>query len=146
MQFGDPRFAVLAGEAGIGKTRLMEHVAEQAAACGMRVLRTGCVELGAEGLPLAPVTAALRQLVREIGIERLSAMLPAIDALLRLLPELGAPEKPGAPEKLGTADSGHDSQGRLFELFATLLGRLGAEQPLVLLVDDLQWADRGIRR
>ena len=130
---GQPQFAVIAGEAGIGKTRLMDHVADRHAESGARVLRTTCVELGAEGLPLAPVTAALRQLIGDLGVAGVCELLPNADPLLRLLPELGA------------ADAGHDSQGRLFELFGVLLQRLGTDRPLMLLVDDLQWADRSTR-
>lgn len=129
---GDPRFVVLAGDAGVGKTRIMEHVAGERAAAGARVLRGGCVELGAEGLPLAPVTAILRALVTEIGPDGLDALLPGAADLRRLLPESGARTEPSG-------------RARVFELFAALVVRLGAERPLLLVVDDLHWADRSTR-
>ncbi len=130
---GEPRFVVLAGEAGIGKSRLLQHVSHRAAAGGVRVLSGSCVELGTEGLPLAPVTAVLRSLVVDPGPAALRAMLPGVDGLLRLLPELDPGQR------------GPDPQPRLFELFTALLRGLGAERPVLLVVDDLQWADRSTR-
>lgn len=119
----EPRVVVLVGEAGIGKTRLMARFADRTAEAGARVLRTACLELGTQGLPLAPLLSALRQLT---GV-------PLPDLLLRLLPEhdRGA----GPPE----------DQARLFDLFGAVLHRLGTEQLVVWLIDDLHWADRSTR-
>lgn len=130
---GRPRFVVVGGEAGIGKTRLLHHVAQRAARAGTRVLSGSCIELGTEGLPLAPVTAVLRSLVLDPGPAALRSTLPGIDGLLRLLPELDPDQR------------GPDPQPRLFELFAALLRQLGVERPVLLVVDDLQWADRSTR-
>ncbi|MFI0355246.1 AAA family ATPase [Actinomadura sp. 9N407] len=59
---GEPRFVLVAGDGGVGKTRLMSQVAEQLAASGVRVLRGSCVELGEDGPPFAPFTGMLRDL------------------------------------------------------------------------------------
>ena len=64
---GEPATVLLGGEAGIGKSRLAAEFAAHARAAGGRVLTGGCLELGAEGLPFAPFTAVLRELMREIG-------------------------------------------------------------------------------
>jgi hypothetical protein len=56
---GEPVIAVIGEEAGVGKTRLADQPAA-AREQGVRVMRGGCVQLGEEGLPLAPVTEALR--------------------------------------------------------------------------------------
>jgi len=69
---GDPVFAIIGGEAGIGKTRLAEEFATRATTAGFAVLTGNCVELGAEGLPLAPVISALRALTTPIGSGRRS--------------------------------------------------------------------------
>jgi DNA-binding CsgD family transcriptional regulator/antitoxin (DNA-binding transcriptional repressor) of toxin-antitoxin stability system len=133
---GEPAVLVVGGEAGVGKTRLLEEFAARARLGGARVLAGGCVELGEDGLPFAPVVAALRGLLRdaEPGIEELLA--PARDDLARLLPELGR-RLPDGPWP--------GNRGRLFEVLLDLLERLGRQQPLVLLLEDLHWADRSTR-
>ena len=52
---GEPLVALVSGEAGVGKTRLADQVAVTAAEQGVLVLRGGCVPLGEEGVPFAPV-------------------------------------------------------------------------------------------
>jgi predicted ATPase len=124
---------VLSGDAGIGKTRLMIHFTDRIEHTGFRVLGTGCVELGAAGLPLVPLQTALRQLVDQLGVETLRQTQAGIDALLRLLPEFGAL----AP--------GPDDPTRLYDRFGALLAHLGAEHPLLWLIDDLHCADGSTR-
>src|SRR2546429_5148339 len=82
---------LIGGEAGIGKSRLVrEFLAgiEEA-----RVLTGGCLELGEDAPSYAPFTAALRTLVRQIGVAGVADLLPpaAVGELARLLPEFGAP-------------------------------------------------------
>ncbi|WP_232074594.1 helix-turn-helix transcriptional regulator [Phytohabitans suffuscus] len=124
---------LLGGEAGIGKTRLVEEFRRHALADGVRVLTGQCVELGEEGLPFAPFVAALRDLLRRDGT---AAFDGHEHEFARLLPELG----PAGPEGLVDANRGY-----LFELVAGLFGRLARERPLVLVVEDLHWADRSTR-
>ncbi len=80
-------------------------------------------------------TAALRDLVREQGPAEVTGLLPGHDAgeLAGLLPELGSPPAGGDPEM---------ARGRLFGLLLTLVERLAGTQPLVLVIEDLHWADR----
>src|SRR6202042_747409 len=89
---GSPSAVVVGGEAGIGKSRLVREFADRSRGAGARVLIGGCLELGADGLPFAPFTAMLRDLVREIGADELVGLLPGSDRatreLARLLPEL----------------------------------------------------------
>ena len=63
-QAGEPAFVLVGGEAGVGKTRLVSELAARASGAGFLVLTGQCVELGAEGLPLAPLVDALRALAR----------------------------------------------------------------------------------
>ena len=68
---GEPLVALVSGEAGVGKSRLADQVAATAAEQGMPVLRGGCVPLGEEGVPFAPVTEALRGLARALDPDEL---------------------------------------------------------------------------
>ena len=86
-QAGEPAFALVGGEAGVGKTRLVSELAARAAGAGFLVLTGQCVELGAEGLPLAPLVDVLRALARTMRPEALAEVLgPAGPGLARLLP------------------------------------------------------------
>jgi DNA-binding CsgD family transcriptional regulator len=137
---GEPQAVLIGGEAGVGKTRLTEEFLAAAQTAGAITAVGGCVEIGADGLPFAPISTALRALYRTLGTELTAAAAGQEPELARLLPEL--------------ADTGgslprdpHDEDGRvrLFELTARLLERLGADRTLVVVLEDLHWADRSTR-
>ncbi len=98
----------------------------------------GCLDLGADGLPFAPFTAVLRDLVRELGTGKIAELLAgrAIQELARLLPELGEPPSGG--------DQG-EARARLFEQVLVLLEQLAGRSPVILVVEDAHWADRSSR-
>jgi DNA-binding CsgD family transcriptional regulator len=133
---GEPAFVLIGGEAGVGKTRLVSELTAQASGAGSLVLIGQCIELGAEGLPLAPLVDALRTLARTIQPEALAGVLgPAGPGLARLLPEL-APGAAGRPP-------GEDIQtGQLLELVLGLMIRLSATRPVIFVIEDLHWADQ----
>jgi DNA-binding CsgD family transcriptional regulator len=136
---GGPSAVLLGGEAGVGKSRLVAEFGQKAReSAGARVLTGGCLELGTDGLPYAPFTAVLRELVREMGAEAVAAMLPGrtIRELARLLPELGEPDAGG--------DSG-EARARLFEAVLSAMDHLTRNYPVVLVVEDAHWADRSSR-
>ena len=134
---GDPAVVLVGGEAGIGKTRLVSELTAACAADGTRVLTGGCVPVGEGSLPYAPVVEVLRALVAELGPDTVRGLVgPSWPELTRLAPGLGRPQ----------ADpDGRSTQSRLFELLLGLLGRLSEQAPLVLVVEDLHWADRSTR-
>jgi hypothetical protein len=70
---GSPQVVLVAGDAGVGKTRLLLALADRARGRGMRVLTGGCVELGDIGLPYLPVVDALRELADDPEEARLLA-------------------------------------------------------------------------
>jgi DNA-binding CsgD family transcriptional regulator len=149
---GTPTTVLIGGEAGVGKTRLVDEAVAAARANGATVLVGGCVELGGEGVPFAPLIEALRGVVRDLDEPALARLLPGRTRaeLARLLPELGPPapsdpEAGGGGPGLSTTPGLWSEQGRLFELFLGLLERLGEERPAVLVVEDLHWADRSTR-
>ncbi|MER7788459.1 AAA family ATPase [Streptomyces sp. NPDC097640] len=133
---GEPSALFVGGEAGVGKTRLMQEFLGRAVADGAVVALGGCVETGADALPYHPVSTALRSLRRRLGAELDAAIAGQEGELARLLPELGEMDR-GRPEAEGRA--------RLFELTVRLLERLAADRTLVLALEDLHWADRSTR-
>ncbi|MDN3265387.1 AAA family ATPase [Streptomyces sp. CSDS2] len=132
----EPQALLLGGEAGVGKTRLVEEFATAAAGRGAVVAVGGCVEIGADGLPFAPFSAALRALRDALPEAFAAAAAGQEEELARLLPDLG---EAGAGR--------HDEQGmaRLFELTARLLERVAADHTVVLVLEDLHWADASTR-
>ncbi|MFF3114368.1 AAA family ATPase [Kitasatospora sp. NPDC057904] len=134
---GSPQTVLVGGEAGVGKTRLLEEFLDRAGHGGGVVTTLGgCLEIGAEGLPYAPIAGALRRLHRTLGPELEAAAAGSEGHLARLLPEFG--DGDGEPnDEYGRA--------RLFEHTARLIERLGADRTLVIAVEDLHWSDRSTR-
>jgi len=139
--YGEPLVALLGGEAGVGKTRLVEQLAATASGQGVRVLSGRCVPLGEEGVPFAPVIEALRGLAGDLDPAELEAVAgPARADLGRLLPDLGGGGGAAPLPAMASA-----AQGRLFELLLGVIGRLAARAPLLWVMEDLHWADRSTR-
>ena len=139
---GGPTAVLLGGEAGVGKSRLVSEFGQAATAAGARVLTGGCLELGTDGLPFAPFTAVLRDLVHELGADAVASMLPGrtTRGLARLLPELGEPDT--SPDIIW--DPG-EARARLFEEVLSALDHLARHSPVVLVIEDAHWADRSSR-
>jgi DNA-binding NarL/FixJ family response regulator len=133
---GTPGVVLVGGEAGVGKTRLLQEFLTHAEQQGALSTVGGCLELGAESLPFAPISAALRTLSRRIGPELAEAVAGRERDLAWLLPDLA----PGAIARDGEFD-----RVRLFELMLGLLERLGSERTLVIAIEDLHWADKSTR-
>jgi DNA-binding SARP family transcriptional activator len=130
---GAGRLVVIAGDAGIGKTRLLAELPQAARQRGGRLLSGHCYQTE-QVLPFRPFIEALRQggLAGE-GDAVADLAAPVRAELARLFPELGA-----APT---TAATTAEARAWLFEAVADLLGRLADRQPLVLTVEDIHWAD-----
>ena len=120
---------LLRGEAGVGKTRLTTEVAERARADGMEVLVGRAVEGGGAYRPLADALLA-RQ--REAALPEPAAIGPFAPALARLVPGW-APEAASTPVV--------DPTLLLSEGLLRLLRVVGAERGVLLVLDDLHWAD-----
>jgi ATP/maltotriose-dependent transcriptional regulator MalT len=136
---GRPSLAFIAGESGVGKTRLLNELERRALTIDVRVLTGDCVALGEDELPYAPIVAALRSLTRD-GDPVLDELGPATRAgLASLLPELA----PSAT--VPTDDREAPPQARVFEALLTLLERLGRDEPVLLAIEDLHWADASTR-
>ncbi|MGI5187416.1 helix-turn-helix transcriptional regulator [Promicromonospora sp. CA-289599] len=124
---GGNRTIVIAGEAGIGKTRLLDELT--ARADGVAVLTGQCADEGSGPLPYAALAGLLSGIVRTVGPEAVVAAAgPAAGALSVVAPQLVAP----------ASDAGAD---RLPEVLANLLTELAAQHPAVVIIEDLHWSD-----
>ncbi|HLI06955.1 MAG TPA: AAA family ATPase [Ktedonobacteraceae bacterium] len=133
---GQTQVVLLEGEVGIGKTRLASEFLAWAEVEGADVLRGQAFETGGQ-LPYLPVIEALRpRIERENAPDDLLSDLWLAE-LSRLLPEL-RDRYPDLPDPGGDRSG---ARNRLFEAVARLGQSLAARAPLVLFIDDVQWAD-----
>jgi predicted ATPase/DNA-binding SARP family transcriptional activator len=131
---GEPRFVLVTGEAGIGKSRLAEEFLLWASQQGAVTAKAR--SHAAEGqLSLAPVTDWLRSDGLRAPLRQLDAVW--LTEVARILPELLA-ERPDLPHYEPVTEYGQ--RQRFFEALARAL--LVTSQPLLLLIDDLQWCDQ----
>lgn len=134
---GAGHVALIEGEPGIGKSRLAREIARQARARAMATLATNCYEIEA-ATPYQPVIDIVSQaleLLPKAALDKLPAV--SLAEIAALVPEVAqrtaVPEPPaGLPEA---------RQARLFRALGQLFEALTAVRPLLLTVDDLQWAD-----
>ncbi|MFT7838155.1 AAA family ATPase [Saccharothrix sp. BKS2] len=143
---GEAGAVLVAGDAGVGKTRL---VAELAATAGEALVLTGrCLDVGETGLPYVAFTEALGQL-RDAGLLDVEAR----PALGPLLPDLALPVGPDGGRVVSGSPSvlvGHRPEQdvgrlRLFDAVHGLLGELAGRQPVLLVLEDLHRADASTR-
>src|SRR6185312_10137846 len=135
---GHPATVLVAGEAGIGKTRLVTEAASYAAGLGVVALAGGCLDVGEGVLAYAPMVEALRPLATMLGSAELERVLGgAGQELARLVPELG-PRNAAGP-------GGPLAPSQLFELLLGMLHRIAERTPVLLVVEDLHWADQSTR-
>jgi DNA-binding CsgD family transcriptional regulator/tetratricopeptide (TPR) repeat protein len=141
---GEAAAAFVAGDSGVGKTRLLRELERRATARGVAVLRGDCVAFGAGELPYAPIGDALRGLLRAVGEERFDELAGAgRGALARLVPELGVAAGGEQEPATALAATGEPlAQAMLFGALRGLLDRLASEAAVVLVIEDLHWADR----
>jgi len=133
-----PALLLLGGDSGVGKTRLIGELERLLSERDVLVLRGDAVEQSEGELPYAPLTSALRPLVRSRD--------PALDELSRGSRAQLAALFPGLDDT-GSATPVHDpsSQLRLFEALVELLDCLSESAPVTLILEDMHWADRSTR-
>jgi DNA-binding SARP family transcriptional activator len=133
---GDPRLIMIIGEAGIGKTALAEDLAAEADETGATVLRTRCYE-AERSLFLQPIVEAMAPVAARMTASALQQMLgehgPAAAALL---PEVAALLGPPPAWRAGP----EMERRRSFQAAAAFLAGLAERVPVLLVVDDLQYA------
>jgi class 3 adenylate cyclase len=135
---GERRMALVAGPAGVGKTSLLAQLARQAHGAGALVLHGRCDE--GIATPFQPIAEAVGRLVVALPSARLRAQLGGWAAdLARLLPVLA--ELVGAVAR--ESSDPQSDQRAMFEAVSQLLATTARSAPVLVLVEDLQWADAG---
>jgi class 3 adenylate cyclase len=135
---GRRRVAMLVGEPGIGKTRLAAEFCRSAYADGALVLLGRCYE---ESLvPYQAFVEALRHYVSEASVDELQLALGTHrPTLVKLMPELAADASRTVDR--ASAEPAEREQFLLFDAVASVVAAVAAEHPLLLVLDDLHWAD-----
>lgn len=135
---GDRRVVLVSGEPGVGKTRLVTEVVRGAHADGAVVLWGRCDE--ELEVPYQPWIEALRHYVFAAPADRLAAELGSLGGeLLRLIPDLDQ-LTPGLDAPVHTESE--TARHRLFEAIGDLLEAVTRSSPVVMVIDDLHWADK----
>ncbi len=130
-----PPLLLLAGEPGIGKSRLLQEVRGQAAAAGWTVLAGGC-HRGSSQEPFAPLLEVLARTFQHQSLAQQRLSLQGCSWLVWLLPELAESGLVSAP---GSLPPGQERR-LLFSAVARYLANVAGPQGTLLVLDDLQWA------
>ena len=131
----DARAVVLSGDAGVGKTRILAELARRADAGGMITLIGHCVDFGDAGLPYVPFSEALGRL----AAERPELAEPLLAEFPAYRPADADPAHDGAPT---AAPDERSDRSDLFEAVLGALTALSERAPVVLIVEDVHWADQ----
>ncbi len=134
---GDGGVVIVGGEAGMGKTRLVNALAGRARRLGCVVLAGGCSEAEL-ALPYLPFLEAIGNYLAGADLASLRDRLgPAADELAQLFPQMGRPASTG-----GDATQ---AKLRLFESMLLLFRDAASRRALLVILEDLQWADPATR-
>ncbi|HEY3258920.1 MAG TPA: AAA family ATPase [Pseudonocardiaceae bacterium] len=124
---------LVSGDAGVGKSRLLNELCQRARAAGDVVLSGACLDAAEATLPYLPFVEALRELARQHP-----ELIDNHPTLARLLPDT----------HLHTSAAQHDrdlGQLQLFDALLSAISELAAEHTVLLTIEDLHWADRSSR-
>ena len=130
---GRASLALVSGDAGVGKSRLVCEASDRARSLGFTVLSGQCAELG-DSVPYLPLADALRGAAQVPGVKDALVSRPALS---RLLPDGGDRSVDGDRSELG--------RQQMFGAVLGLLTELAASQPVLLVLEDLHWADASTR-
>jgi len=136
---GQMTTVLIAGDPGIGKTRLLQAWNERAARRGARIALGSCLDLGEAGPAYTAIVEALRDLLLRLDPGEEERLVGADRSVLgRILPELTPRSDVVEPDY---AASGL-AQTKLFDRLVDVIHRAGSASPVVLELEDIHWADR----
>src|SRR5262245_52255603 len=132
---GQTTTILIAADAGIGKSRLLQAWTERARERGARIALGSCLDLGETGPAYTPVVEALRELFRSLGPADEEALIGADRSVVaRIVPELGRPDDLELADRLDSTFA----QTRLFDRVVDILERASATAPVVLALEDIE--------
>ena len=139
---------LLGGDAGLGKTRLLSELRTRAVEAGWRVAVGHCLDFGDSALPYLPFSELFGTIARDEPAVA-DALIAAEPALARLMPGhrmIDTSERAAT----GASSSAQDSsdrlgRGDLIDAVHGALGLLAEQQPLLVLLEDIHWADQSTR-
>lgn len=130
---GDGGVVIVGGEAGMGKTRLVNALAMRAKRLGCHVVSGGCSEAELS-LPYLPFLEAIGNYLASADVAQLRERLgPAAEELAQLFPQMGRPVPSGTDPT--------QAKLRLFESILLLLRDAARSRALLVILEDVQWAD-----
>jgi DNA-binding CsgD family transcriptional regulator len=135
---GTREAVLLAGDAGVGKTRLLTELRDRAVADGWQVQAGHCLDFADSALPYLPFSEITGRIARELP-DLFDEVAERHPALLRLLPGQRMLSQATDPESVP------GDQAALFDAVHALAEAVGSQQPLLLVVEDLHWADQSTR-
>ena len=135
---GRRQHVLLAGDAGVGKTRLLTALRDRAVSDGWQVHAGHCVDFGESAVAYMPFSEILDRIVADLPdvVERVAADYPALARLRPVRRVMGANQ--------GAAPTGTD-RGQLFDAVHTLFEAAAEKAPLLVVVEDTHWADQSTR-
>ena len=128
---GQPGTVIVSGEAGIGKTRLVEAAVDHALTEGFLITSGQCSPVSGTRLPYGPVVDLLVDLQRQ---------LPDLPSSVPIEAWRGVAPLTGAAEQVSAVDSNMAST-RLFAGFVEVLSVVSEQRPVMVVVEDMHWAD-----
>jgi predicted ATPase/DNA-binding CsgD family transcriptional regulator len=132
---------LVVGEAGVGKTRFIDELAALATDRGAITIRGSCRAAGDGGLPYGPIAEGLRALVRDAPADILAAAVGSSGPdLARITSAFGRGDNVRGQE------AAESLQARMFDAFLGFIERLSERSPVLIVAEDLHWADAATRR